>query len=72
VSRNVTVEAVADVQMSLLMNLDVIVVPLLYILPCIAAQHLLSALNRALECTLVAMTFFITAIRKPSVRRALY
>ena len=72
VNSNVTVEAVDDVRMSLLMNLDVTVVQLWYIPPCIVEQPLPNAPNHAQECTRVAMTYFITAIQKPSVRRALF
>ena len=71
VNRNVTVEAVDDVQMSLLTNLDVTVVQLSYIPLCIVEHPLPNAPNRAQEYTLVAMMSFITAIQKPSVRRAL-
>jgi len=72
VNSNVTVEAVDDVQMSLLMNLDVTVVQLSHIPPCTVEQPLPNAPNHAQECTRVAMTYFITAIQKPSVRRALF
>ena len=72
VNSNVTVEAVDDVQMSLLMNLDVTVVLLWYIPQFIAEQRLPNAPNRVQECTRVAMTYFITAIQKLSVRRALF
>ena len=72
VNSNVTVEAVDDARMSLLMNLDVTVVQLSYIRLCIVEQHLPNAPNHAQECTRVAMTYFITAIQKPSVRRALF
>ena len=72
VNSNVTVEAVDDVQMSLLMNLDVTVVQLSYIRPCIVEQPLPNAPNHAQECIRVAMTYFITAIQKLSVRRALF
>lgn len=70
VNHNVIVETVGDVQMSLLMNLDVIVVLQWYILPCTVEQRLPNAPNRAHECILVAMTSFITAIQMLSVRRA--
>ena len=72
VNSNVTEEAVDDVQMSLLMNLDVTVVQLWYIRPCIVEQLHPNAPNHAQGCTHVAMTYFITAIQKPSVRRALF
>ena len=72
VNSNVTVEAVDDARMSLLMNLDVTVVQLSYIPPCIVEQLHPNAPNHAQECTHVAMTSFITAIQKPSVRRALF
>ena len=72
VNSNVTVEAVDDVQMSLLMNLDVTVVLLWYIPQFIAEQRHPNAPNHVQECILVAMTYFITAIQKLSVRRALF
>jgi hypothetical protein len=72
VNHNVIVEAVGDVQMSLLMNLDVIVVLQWYILPYIVEQRLPNAPNRVHECTLVAMMSFITAIQMLSVRRVLF
>ena len=72
VNSNVTEEAVDDVPMFPLMNSDVTVVQLSYIPPCTVEQPLPNAPNHAQECTHVATTYFITAIQKPSVHRALF
>ena len=72
VNYNVTVVAVDDVQMSLSMNFDVIVVLQWYTLQYIVGQPLPNALNHVPECMNVAMMYFITAIPMPSVRRALF